>query len=493
MGEYKKPKLFDISIYILYNLCIMEDIEKLRKISEKFGNPFFETTFPKPFSVKDILEEFTEGKEVTVAGRVVSKREHGKSGFGHIIDYSGKLQFYAQLNTLGEFFELYKELDIGDIIGIKGKLFKTRTGESTVLVEELKLLSKALKPLPEKWHGLKDVEIRYRQRYLDFIANPQVLEIFIKRARITTLIRNFFNGRGFTEVETPMLHLLAGGASGRPFVTHHNATDMDVYLRIAPELYLKRLLVGGLEKNYEINRSFRNEGVSPRHNPEFTMLEAYCAYQNYEYMMKTCEELFSMLAKEINASLVIDYQGKSIDFTPPWPKISFAQLFKKEFDVDSSDSRDIVLEKVARKLNLSKGLTRTQILNITEELIEKYYPQDKPAFIVDYFTWTSPLAKTKRDDPYIVERFELFIAGLEVANAYSELNDPVEQKERFKKQLEVEEDLPKKIDSDFILSLEYGMPPAAGLGIGIDRLVMVLLNQPSIKDVILFPLLKPLD
>ncbi|MCK5393755.1 MAG: lysine--tRNA ligase, partial [Candidatus Omnitrophica bacterium] len=247
------------------------------------------------------------------------------------------------------------------------------------------------------------------------------------------------------------------------------------------------------EKVYEINRSFRNEGVSTRHNPEFTMLEAYCSYDNYEYMMKICEDLFSFLSKEINSSLIIDYQGQEIDFTPPWPRISFADLFQKEFGIEYSDSQEVMLEKISEKLNLAKGLSRTQIMNITEELIEKNYPKGKPAFITDYFTWTSPLAKKKKDNPYLVERFELFIAGLEVANAYSELNDPIEQRERFNKQLEVEEELPKKVDSDFLLSLEYGMPPATGLGIGIDRLIMILLNQPSIRDVILFPLLKSLD
>jgi len=470
----------------------MENIEKLKKISDTFGNPFLETHFPKPATIGEILDDFIENKEVSLAGRLVSKREHGKSGFAHISDHTGKLQIYAQLNTLGQGYQLYKELDVGDVIGVKGKLFKTRTGESTVLASELKLLSKALRPLPEKWHGLKDVEVRYRQRYLDLIANPQVKEVFIKRSRIFSLTRDFFNSLSYVEVETPMLHHIAGGAAGRPFTTHHNATDSRVYLRIAPELYLKRLLVGGLERVYEINRSFRNEGVSTRHNPEFTMLEAYCSYENYEYMMKVCEDLVSFLAEKMNGSLVMEYQGQKIDFSAPWQRISFAQLFNKEFGVKEDDTQDTMMKKIGKRLNLAKGLSRTQILNITEELVEKNYPKDKPAFIIDFFTWTSPLAKKKKDNPNLVERFELFIGGLEVANAYSELNDPIEQKARFKKQLEVEEELPKKIDNDFILSLEYGMPPAVGLGIGMDRLVMILLNQPSIRDVILFPLLKPL-
>ncbi len=471
----------------------MDSGDKLQKIRARFGNPFLESSFPKSLFIKEILDSFAEEKEVSVAGRLISKREHGKSGFAHIADHTGKLQVYAQLDNLGDQFHLYKELDIGDIIGVKGKLFTTRTGESTISATELKLLAKALRPLPEKWHGLKDVEVRYRQRYLDLIANPAVKDVFIKRSRIISLTRDFFNRLSYIEVETPMLHRIAGGAAGRPFLTHHNATDSDVYLRIAPELYLKRLLVGGLERVYEINRSFRNEGTSTRHNPEFTMLEAYCAYQNYEYLMKVCEDLFSFLAQEINGSLKLEYQGKTVDFTPPWQRISFAELFEKEFGVKSSDSAEAMLKKIGKKLKLTKGLTRSQVLNITEELIEKNYPENKPAFIIDFFTWTSPLAKRKKDNPDLVERFELFIGGLEVANAYSELNDPVEQRARFKKQLEVEEELPKKIDNDFLVSLEYGMPPAAGLGIGMDRLMMLLLNQSSIRDVILFPLLKPLE
>ena len=469
-----------------------ERIEKLNKLSEEFGKPFLQNSFPKPLSIKELLEAFEEEKEVSVAGRLVTKREHGKSGFAHISDYSGKIQFYAQQNTLGDKFSLYKQLDIGDIIGIKGKLFTTRTGEKTVLIEDLVLLAKALRPLPEKWHCLKDIEIRYRQRYLDLIANQDVKEVFVKRAQIITLIREFFDNLRYIEVETPMLHTIPGGAAGKPFKTRHNVLDMDVYLRIAPELYLKRLLVGGIDKVYELNRSFRNEGISTRHNPEFTMLEAYCSYENYEYMMKICEDLFLMLAQKLHSSHTIEYQGKKIDLTPPWQRISFAKLFKNEFEVESSDSQDEVLEKVSKKLQLKKGLTRTQIMNITEELIEKNFPQDKPAFITDYFTWTCPLAKKRKDNPNLVERFELFIGGLEVANAYSELNDPLDQEQRFKKQLAIEEELPKKIDEDFLLSLQHGMPPAAGLGIGIDRLIMILLDQSSIRDVIFFPLLKPL-
>lgn len=471
----------------------MQEQNKFQEIVQKYGNPFEQTEFDHQESFQNVLDNFQEGKEFSLAGRIVTKREHGKSSFAHIADKTTKLQIYLQRETLGESYQLFKDLDIGDIIGVTGKIFKTRTGEITLLVETVKLLAKSMLPLPEKWHGLKNVEVRYRQRYIDLIANPDVREIFVKRSKIISMIREFFNQRNYIEVETPMLHPIAGGASGRPFLTHHNATNLDVYLRIAPELYLKRLLVGGLEQVYEINKSFRNEGVSTRHSPEFTMLEAYCAYRGYEYMMQICEELFSSLAKILRGSYVIEYQGKTIDFTPPWQRISFAQLFDQEFGIKVEDSQDMVLEKVKKKLALAQGLSRTQILNITEELIERNFPKEKPAFIVDFFTWTSPLAKKCKDNPYLVERFELFVGGMEVANAYSELNDPIEQKQRFQKQIEVEEELPKSIDYDFITSLEYGMPPAAGLGIGIDRLVMLLLNQPSIKDVILFPLLKTLS
>ncbi|MFH1772245.1 MAG: lysine--tRNA ligase [Candidatus Omnitrophota bacterium] len=469
-----------------------ERIEKLRNISEKFGNPFAKNEFPKPDSIKQILDDFKEDKSVSLAGRLMTKREHGKSSFAHISDSTGKIQIYARLNALGCGYDLFKQLDIGDIIGVKGKLFVTRTDEKTVIAEEIVLLSKALRPMPEKFHGLKDVEVRYRQRYLDLISNPESAIVFMKRSQIISNIKEFFESLNYTEVETPMLHLLAGGASGRPFMTHHNTMNLDVYLRIAPELYLKRLLVGGFDKVYEINRSFRNEGVSTRHNPEFTMLEAYCAYENYEYMMKLCENLFSSITEKLYGSQVIEYQGQRIDFSPPWQRISFAELFEQEFSVKDSDSQNEVLDKVSKKLKLAKGLSRSQILGITEELIEKKFPKDKPSFIIDFFTWTSPLAKTKPDNPYLVERFELFIAGLEIANAYSELNDPIEQRDRFKKQLEAEDELPKKVDNDFITSLEYAMPPAAGLGIGIDRAAMLLLNQPSIRDVILFPLMRPL-
>jgi len=472
----------------------MEYLEKLKNICQQYGNPFAETKFDKPLAIQEVIDKFEEEKEVSLAGRLVTKREHGKSSFAHIMDVSGKIQVYFQLNKLGEEkYTLFKELDIGDIIGIKGKLFVTRTGEKTVFAEELTLLSKCLHGLPEKWHGLKDKEIKHRQRYLDLISSQESRDVFFKRTQIIRQIREFFHAKGFAEVETPMLQLIPGGASGAPFKSFYNAIDSDVYMRIAPELFLKRLLVGGFDKVFEINRSFRNEGISTRHSPEFTMLESYATYEDFEYQIKFCEDLITSLVESLHSGLKIEYQGQEIDFTPPWPRVSFAGLFKEEFDVNPEDDQDAVLDKISKKLDLTgKGLSRSQILNITEELIEKKFPQKTPVFVVDHFRWMSPLAKGKKDNPDIVERFELFIAGFELANSYSELNDPIEQEKRFKAKLKTEEELPKKIDEDFLVSLRYGMPPAAGLGIGIDRLVMILLDQPSIRDVILFPLLKPL-
>ncbi len=459
-----------------------------QSFSHKFGNPFQEAKFSKPLVISEVVKGYQEEKEASLAGRVISKREHGKSGFAHVADFSGKIQVYARRDNLGQAFELFKKLDIGDIIGLEGKLFKTKTGEITIIADKIKLLAKAYRPLPEKWHGLKDIETRYRQRYLDLISNSESRNVFIKRTEIVSSIRKFFEGLSFIEVETPMLHPIPGGAAGEPFETFHNATSNKVYLRIAPELYLKRLLVGGFDRVYEINRSFRNEGSSRRHNPEFTMLEAYATYCDYQFMMDLCEELFTDLAHKFCGSSVFEYQSRKIDFSRPWQRISFAQLFKKEFGVEAEDNHKIATEKISKKVELKEGLSRMQMLKICEELIEKNYPKDKPAFITDFFTWTSPLAKTKKNNPNLVERFELFIAGVEVANAYSELNDPVEQKKRLTQQKE--KGAPCELDSDFIKSLEYGMPPAAGLGIGIDRLVMIFLNQPSIRDVILFPLLK---
>jgi len=377
---------------------------------------------------------------------------------------------------------------------VRGTLFYTKMGQKTIRVADLTLLSKSLRTLPEKWHGLKDVDTRYRQRYLDMIANPDVREVFVKRSRIISYIRAFLDGQGFLEVETPMLQPMAGGARGKPFVSHHNAYDMDVFLRIAPELYLKRLLVGGLERVYEMNRNFRNEGVSTRHNPEFTMLEVYQAYGNFEDMMRLTEDLVSGLVKEMTGGYQVNYRGKVIDFAPPWERRSFAAIVKDQFDINPEDDAPTMLEKVRHR---KKGrvrvekLTKSAVMKIVEDMLEEEEIVN-PVFFTDYFTFLCPLAKTRSDNPLISERFEFFIAGMEVGNAYSELNDPEEQRARFLEDLQDDVETGNRVvDEDFLTALEYGMPPAGGLGIGIDRLVMLLTDSPSIRDVILFPLMKP--
>ncbi|NQT89720.1 MAG: lysine--tRNA ligase [Candidatus Omnitrophica bacterium] len=466
--------------------------KKLEALREAGIMPFG-SRFEKTDTFLNIRSAFEEGRVVKAAGRLVSLREHGKSVFCDIKDHTEKLQLYLKKDNLGEAFALKDSLDIGDIIGAEGKLFKTRTGEITVEVSSLTVLAKSMRPLPEKWHGLKDVETRYRQRYLDLIANDDVRKIFSIRSRIITQIRRFFDERGYMEVETPMLQPLAGGAAGRPFKTHHNVYDKDLYLRIAPELYLKRLLVGGFERVYEINKSFRNEGISPRHNPEFTMLEVYTAYADYNDLLSLTEELIYNLVKDMTGKAKIEYKGKEIDFTPPWERISFANLMKDLYGITTDDKLETWVEKLKKKGVEIEGtkISRTKLINIIADLIEPKSGAGKPVFVVDYFTELCPLAKTKADDPAISERFELYISGIEIANAYSELNNPIEQKERFEEQLKVDKETSDSIDEDYVRALEYGMPPAAGLGIGIDRLAMIITGQESIRDVILFPQLKP--
>ncbi len=471
-------------------------LEKLQHLRAQgiypYGGKFDFTT-----SIADALANFQEGKEIIVAGRILANRSHGKVVFIDLMDQTGKMQLFIKHEVIGEkLFNLCKDLDIGDIIGVKGPLFTTKTGQQSVRVADFKLLSKSLMCMPEKWHGLKDVEIRYRQRYLDMIANPEVRNLFIKRSKIVSSIRAFLDKQGFLEVETPMLQPMAGGARGRPFKSLHNAYDMEVFLRIAPELYLKRLLVGGLERIYEINRNFRNEGISTRHNPEFTMIEVYQAYGDFEDMMKLTEEMISGLAKEITGSYKVAYQGHEIDFTPPWERRSFAKVIKDKFDINPEDDAKTMLDKVkARKgvkVKIDK-LTRSAVMKIVEDLLEEEKIIN-PVFFTDYFTFLCPLAKTLPDNPAISQRFECFIAGMEIGNAYSELNDPIEQRKRLEEDLEDDVETGNRvIDEDFLHSLEYGMPPAGGLGIGIDRLVMLLTDSASIRDVILFPLLKPLQ
>jgi lysyl-tRNA synthetase class 2 len=435
--------------------------------------------------------------EFKLAGRVMSLRSFGKSTFAHIKDASGSIQIFFQKATLKEEYEKIIELlDIGDVIGIKGRPFKTKTGELTINVEFFEFLCKSLRPLPEKWHGLSDIETRYRQRYLDFIVNEDVKKVFEKRIKMIKLIRNFFDERGFYEVETPMMHHIVGGATAKPFKTYHNALDMELFLRIAPELYLKRLIVGGFERVYEINRNFRNEGISTQHNPEFTMLEFYMAYATYEDLMALTEELFVYLAKELNGDLKINYGDHILDFTPPFKRYTMEDALKELGGVNINELKDIEnCKKIAKSLNIElkgfegKGKIITEIF---EKTVEDKLIQ--PTFITHFPVEVSPLARRNSENPDITDRFELYIAGREIANAFSELNDPEDQKNRFLLQLENKmkgDEEAGEYDYDYIRALEYGMPPTAGEGIGIDRLAMIFTNCHSIRDVILFPLLKP--
>lgn len=444
-------------------------------------------------STKEHLEQ--SRVEVTVAGRIVAMRSFGKAAFCHIQDGTGRIQLYFQKNTLGdEQYGLFKKTDIGDFIGAKGHLFRTKTNELTIDVQSVTLLSKSLRPLPEKWHGLTDVELRYRQRYVDLIVNPEVKKVFVLRTRIVQAIRDFLNTRGYLEVETPMMQTIPGGATARPFKTHHNALDMDLYLRIAPELYLKRLLVGGFERVYEINRNFRNEGISTRHNPEFTMLEFYTAYADYRDLISMTEEMISSVAGAVLGTLKVSFEGHEVELAPPWKRIGYIEALR-EAGVPEDIFKDPEKARgYAQKLGaqLKGGEPAGKVLNeIFEALVEPKLIQ--PTFVIDYPTDISPLSKKHDDAPDYVERFELFIAGREIANAFSELNDPIDQKERFLKQVterEAGDEEAHQMDEDFIRALEYGMPPAAGEGIGIDRLVMLLTGSSSIRDVILFPQMK---
>ncbi|MBF0595621.1 MAG: lysine--tRNA ligase [Candidatus Omnitrophica bacterium] len=470
-------------------------IQKLNALREKGLNPYggrVEGLSP----VADVLAGFAEEKAAFTAGRIMSKRDQGKVCFCDLMDQTGRLQLFFKEAVLADQWDVFKLLDIGDIICAEGKLFVTRTGQQSLRVEKFSMLSKSLMCLPEKWHGLKDVDIRYRQRYVDMIANPEVRDVFIKRSKIVSYIRHFLDTRRFLEVETPMLQTQAGGARGRPFQSKHNAYNMDVFLRIAPELYLKRLLVGGLDRVYEINRNFRNEGVSTRHNPEFTMLELYQAYGDMQDMMDITETLISSLAKEITGDYKVKFGEHTIDFTTPWKRVSFAGLIKDKFDIDPTDTAETMLAKVKVKrpgnYKMDK-LTKSNIMKIVEEVLDEDATMD-PVFFTDYFTFLCPLAKTDPANPALSKRFEFFIAGMEVGNAYSELNDPQEQRTRLEEDLQDDTETGlRNIDEDFVRALEYGMPPAGGLGIGIDRLVMLLTNSTSIRDVILFPLMKPME
>ncbi|MDE0029056.1 MAG: lysine--tRNA ligase [Deltaproteobacteria bacterium] len=442
----------------------------------------------------DGLEALTE--EFALAGRIRAHRPHGKAAFFELEDRSGRLQVYARKDKLGdEAYARVRAADVGDIVGVAGRLFRTRTNELTIEAREVRLLSKCIRPLPEKWHGLKDVETRYRQRYVDLMVNPEVREVFRHRSRIISLIRRFLEQRGFLEVETPMMQPMAGGAAAKPFVTHHNALDLDLYLRVAPELFLKRLLVGGLERVFELNRNFRNEGLSTRHNPEFTMVEFYQAYADYRDMMELTEELFVELAQAVRGSLRIPWGEHEVNLGRPWQRLSLVEGVARHAGVDESELGNAEsLRKLAERhsLKVDPKLGRGKLLvELFEHLVEPGLIQ--PTFVTGYPLEVSPLARRNDANPAFVDRFELFIGGRELANAFSELNDPADQRRRFEEQAAARragDDTACEVDEDYVRALEYAMPPAAGEGIGIDRLVMLLTDSPSIRDVILFPLLR---
>lgn len=478
----------------------IKKIEELRELGiNPYGNPFHAADRAADLlrAYGDTNKEDLDARRVTcsLAGRLMSMRNFGKAAFAHLDDAGGRIQIYFKKDILGERFALLKKIDIGDIVGLSGRLFRTKTEELTVEVESFTLLTKSVRPLPEKWHGLKDIETRYRQRYVDLIVNPEVKMTFAKRSAVIKAVRDFLESRGYIEVDTPMMHQIPGGATARPFKTHHNALGIDLFLRIAPELYLKRLLVGGYERVYELNKNFRNEGISTKHNPEFSMLEFYTAYRDYSYLMALTEELFVYIAEKVCGSPKIPYGDDLIDLTPPWPKIPFFGALTDrgvppEVLRDLGKARSWAHSKgidVPREASLGKALDE-----IFKEMVEPSLVQ--PTFITDYPVELSPLAKRKADDPSLVERFELFISGREIANAFSELTDPFDQEGRFLEQLKEKQEGDEEaheMDEDFIRALEYGMPPAAGEGIGIDRLVMLFTNSASIRDVILFPQLKP--
>ena len=440
-------------------------------------------------------EELKGFGPVSLAGRIVAIRHHGKTCFAHLMDQTGRIQLYARADGLGDEYARFVELDMGDFVGVTGEMFRTRTGELTVAVKTFAFLAKSLRPLPEKWHGLKDVETRYRQRYVDLIVNAEAREIFMMRARLVRGIRAFLDARGFLEVETPMMQPIPGGAIARPFKTHHNALDLDLYLRIAPELYLKRLLVGGFERVYEINRNFRNEGVSTMHNPEFTTLEFYQAYADYTDLMELTEALFVELAHALRGSLSLAWGEHALDLKPPWRRLPFFEGISQALGLvvtPTTDVESVARAAAARGIVHDGGPASKVWKDVFETLVEPTLVQ--PTFVVDFPTELSPLAKRKRDMPQLVDRFELFVARHEMANAYSELNDPIDQLARFREQAALQargDHEAHWLDEDYVRALEYGMPPAAGEGIGIDRLLMMFANQPSIRETILFPLLRP--
>ena len=483
------------------NPVIEERINKAQKL-KAMGIDLYPAGYQRDITISEIIARLekidndtlgNESKPFRIAGRIMSRRDFGKASFIHIKDRTGRIQAYIRKDKVkNEKYDMFKLMDIGDFVGIKGSVFRTKTGELTILAEDLTLLGKSLRPLPEKWHGLTDVETRYRQRYLDLIVNDRIIDVFVMRSRIIHAIREFFIKRDFLEVETPMMQPIPGGATARPFKTFHNALGMNLYLRVAPELYLKRLVVGGLERVFEINRNFRNEGISTEHNPEFTMLEFYMAFATYEDLMTLTEELFNYILQQIFGRTNITYQEQSIDFKSPWPRIS---LFDSLKDIGGVKEEVFKGKKYAEEfaldcqINMSKRDGHGQILTkLFDHLVEPKLIS--PTFIIGYPTEISPLSRRNDQNPDITDRFELFIGGKEIANAFTELNDPVDQRQRFESQVVLRDAGDKEalfMDEDYLLALEYGMPPTAGEGIGIDRLVMLLTDSPSIRDVILFP------
>jgi lysyl-tRNA synthetase class 2 len=471
--------------------------EKLAALEEKGESPFKQTKFVRTAYSSDLIEKYDEyeGKEVSIAGRLMSKRIMGKASFAHILDAKGQIQLYVSVNDLGEAYTDFKKSDIGDVYGVKGVVFKTRTGEVSVHVTSLVLLSKSLNPLPEKWHGLKDNDLRYRQRYVDLIVNPQVKETFVARAKIIAAVRTLLTSKGFIEVETPMLNTIVGGANARPFITHHNTLDLDMYMRIAPELWLKRLIVGGFDKVFEIGKMFRNEGMDVKHNPEFTMMELYSAFDDYHDMMDITEEIFSAAAKAVGKQGKITYEGTEIDLTTPWQRLTMLESIKKYVGIDYDAMSAEQAMDAAKKAGVELG-NKTSWGDIVYETFDQKVECQliQPTFITDYPVEVSPLTKRSNEDPRMTYRFEFFIYAREMGNAYSELNDPIDQKARFERQVAMREkgdDEAQMMDDDYVTALEYGLPPTGGLGIGIDRMVMLLTDSSSIRDVMLFPTMKP--
>lgn len=476
--------------------------EKLKALIEAGKNPYEITEFNRSHVTTEIFENYEEleGKEVAIAGRIMGKRIMGKASFAHVQDPYGKIQLYVSVNDLGEeSYKTFKEDDIGDIVGVRGFVFKTKTGEISIHAKEVTLLSKSLRPLPEKFHGLKDTDLRYRQRYVDLIMNPEVKDTFIKRIQILKEIRSFLDNLGYLEVETPILNNISGGASARPFITHHNTLDIDMYLRIALELNLKRLIVGGFDKVYEMNRVFRNEGMDIKHNPEFTELELYAAYQNLDDMMNVTEKLITTVAQKVLGTLKVNFQGREIDLTPGWRKVTMTEIVK---EVTGVDFNTIKTDEEAQEALKSLGIALDPIKQSRGDILAQIFDEKceetivNPTFVYEYPIENSPLAKKVKGSDTMVQRFELFIAGGEYANAFSELNDPIDQYERFLNEIRNRDKGDEEagmMDEDYINALEIGLPPTGGMGMGIDRLVMLLTNSASIRDVLLFPTMKPLN